>query len=62
MKTGRCENTPARKTPLTDHQVAGAVALPGFTSVPGLLPPDASVGDGELFGERGGRPAMMSLI
>jgi hypothetical protein len=42
---------------------AGAVALPGLTSAPGLLPPEgASPGDGVLFGERGGRPAMMSLI
>jgi hypothetical protein len=42
---------------------AGAVALPGFTSVPVLPPDEASllVG-GELFGARGGRPAMMSLI
>ncbi|CAM2178489.1 hypothetical protein PSAC2689_30055 [Paraburkholderia sacchari] len=42
---------------------AGAVALPGLTSVP-VLPPDegASPGDGVFFGERGGRPAMMSLI
>jgi hypothetical protein len=42
---------------------AGAVALPGLTSVPGLPPDEASLADGgELFGERGGRPAMMSLI
>lgn len=42
---------------------AGAVALPGFTSVPVLPPEDASLADGgELFGARGGRPAMMSLI
>jgi hypothetical protein len=42
---------------------AGAVALPGFTSLPVLPPEEASVADGgELFGARGGRPAMMSLI
>lgn len=41
---------------------AGAVALPDLTSP--VLPPDdgASLAGGALFGERGGRPAMMSLI
>jgi hypothetical protein len=42
---------------------AGAVALPGFTSGPGLpLPPDDDASGATLFGERGARPAMMSLI
>lgn len=41
---------------------AGAGALAGFTSA--LLPPpdESPPTAGELFGERGGRPSMMSLI
>lgn len=67
MQTSRCEDHTGPQLYsiwLTVAGQAGAVALlPGLTSVP-VLPPDdeASLADGALFGERGGRPAMMSLI
>ena len=63
-KTGRCTLAPARSLLQPSYQ-AGAGALPGLTSAPGpglpLLPDEVSGGE-TLFGERGGRPSMMSLI
>lgn len=60
-KTGRCDSHTSPSTMLPGDY-AGAVALPGLTSEPD--PPDdgSPAAGGVLFGERGGRPSMMSLI
>ncbi|WP_206778222.1 hypothetical protein, partial [Burkholderia sp. A1] len=60
-RAGVIHTSPSIGIPWRDY--AGAVALPGLTSAP--APPEGSLAGGTLpllFGERGGGPALMSLI